>query len=87
MIYNIGIMFRVTYLLWNKQRECTYRFLWIHPFPNGNGRFSRLVSDMYLKGLRCKHPVWPSDLQNDGPIRKKYINTLKSADSGDFQAF
>ena len=62
-----------------------YRLVWIHPFPNGNGRFSRLVADMYLKSLRCEHSVWPSDLQNDGPIRKKYIDTLKAADKGDFQ--
>ena len=61
-----------------------HRLVWIHPFPNGNGRFARLIADMYLKSLGCTHPTWPVDLQNDSPDRKRYINTLKAADKGDF---
>ena len=26
-----------------------HRLVFIHPFPNGNGRFSRLISDRYLR--------------------------------------
>lgn len=62
-----------------------HRLVWIHPFPNGNGRFARLVSDMYLKGCRGKHPNWPTNLQENAVERKKYISTLKAADEGNFE--
>ena len=61
-----------------------HRLVFIHPFENGNGRFSRLVSDRFLLAWRCTHPIWPSHLNQDSMERKKYIQALKSADSGDY---
>lgn len=62
-----------------------HRLVFIHPFMNGNGRFSRLVADRYLKGWHCTPPKWPTDLQEDGKLRKLYIDSLKSADNGDYE--
>lgn len=62
-----------------------HQLVYIHPFPNGNGRFSRLVSDRYLKACKCSFPNWPVDLNQDGQSRKRYIAALKSADIGDYQ--
>jgi Fic-DOC domain mobile mystery protein B len=61
-----------------------HRLVSIHPFENGNGRFSRLVSDRFLLAWRCPHPLWPSHLNQESMERKKYIQALKSADNGDY---
>ena len=61
-----------------------HRLVFIHPFENGNGRFSRLIADRFLLAFRCQHPIWPSHLNQEGVVRKDYIKTLKSADRGDY---
>lgn len=63
-----------------------HRLVWIHPFQNGNGRFSRLVSDRYLKAWKCPFPTWPTELNRDGRCRNCYIAALKEADAGDYEA-
>ncbi len=63
-----------------------HRLVFIHPFENGNGRFSRLVSDRFLLAFRCPYPIWPNHLNQEGVVRKDYILTLKSADRGDYTA-
>lgn len=55
----------------------------IHPFENGNGRFSRLVADRFLLSWKCPYPIWP-DLNLEGLTRKDYIHTLKFADKGEY---
>ncbi len=60
-----------------------HRLVFIHPFENGNGRFSRLISDRFLFCCNCEYPIWPADLNQDGKIRNEYIRSLKSADKGD----
>lgn len=61
-----------------------HRLVFIHPFENGNGRFSRLIADRFLLAFRCQYPMWPSHLNQEGVVRKDYIKTLKSADKGDY---
>jgi Fic-DOC domain mobile mystery protein B len=68
-----------------KAARVHHRLVYIHPFENGNGRFSRLVSDRCLLAWNCKHPIWPTDLNRNGGARKKYIQTLISADRGDYE--
>jgi Fic-DOC domain mobile mystery protein B len=60
-----------------------HRLVYIHPFENGNGRFSRLIADRFLLAFRCSYPMWPN-LNQEGLERKDYIQTLKSADRGDY---
>jgi Fic-DOC domain mobile mystery protein B len=60
-----------------------HRLVFIHPFENGNGRFSRLVADRYLVAYKCPYPHWPS-LQDNGKLRSTYIQSLKDADNGDY---
>lgn len=61
-----------------------HRLVCIHPFENGNGRFSRLVADRYLMYWGCDHPIWPVELQKDGSSRDVYLQCLKSADKHDY---
>ena len=60
-----------------------HRLVFIHPFENGNGRFSRLIADRYLAAYHCSYPSWPHILQDNGEARLLYIQSLKAADRGD----
>ena len=60
-----------------------YQLVRIQPFQNGNGRFSRLVADRYLKAWKCQFPIWPIEIQNNGKLRKQYLSSLKSIDTAD----
>ncbi len=60
-----------------------HRLVHIHPFSNGNGRFSRIVADRYLKAMKCIFPIWPQEIQRNSNARKDYILSLKKADTGD----
>lgn len=63
-----------------------HRLVLIHPYSNGNGRFSRLIADRYLKAWKSPFPSWPIDITKDGKCRKNYITALKKADEGDYTA-
>lgn len=67
-----------------KSARIHHRLVYIHPFENGNGRFSRLIADRALLCWRCPHPIWPEDLHCNGSSRKKYIQALQSADKGNY---
>jgi Fic-DOC domain mobile mystery protein B len=57
----------------------------IHPFPNGNGRWSRLAADLLVTHLGGERFSWgAADLQARGDVRTHYIDALKSADKYDF---
>jgi Fic-DOC domain mobile mystery protein B len=63
-----------------------HRLTAIHPFPNGNGRHARLMTDILLVHL-LKQPrfTWGSgNLVNAGECREQYINTLRAADRHDY---
>lgn len=58
-----------------------HRLVWIHPFPNGNGRMARLATDIFLKYQGEKPFTWGSEnLISAGDARAKYIAALKKAD-------
>ncbi|MDI9319075.1 MAG: mobile mystery protein B [Phycisphaerales bacterium] len=63
-----------------------HRLVWVHLFPNGNGRHSRMMTDCILIGLLNSQPFsWGSgNLVEAGEIRKKYITALKLADTHDY---
>ncbi|MBS0615380.1 MAG: mobile mystery protein B [Verrucomicrobia bacterium] len=63
-----------------------YRLAFIHPFEDGNGRFSRLVADRYLKAHGCSHAIWPEQLHKECDARSKYIAALEMADAGDLES-
>ncbi|MDP8269635.1 MAG: mobile mystery protein B [Candidatus Tenebribacter davisii] len=59
-----------------------HRLVEIHPFPNGNGRHARLMTDLLLENiLNCTRFSWGSEnLSKTSNIRQKYIDALKEAD-------
>ncbi|MBY0407269.1 MAG: mobile mystery protein B [Rickettsiales bacterium] len=62
-----------------------HRAVWIHPFPNGNGRWSRMLSDIWLKQHGKHLPIWPAEMNRESPIRSDYIRAVKEADRGNFE--
>ena len=57
----------------------------IHPFPNGNGRVSRLMADFLLQKLENKSLYWgDTNLVNVSEVRSRYIAALRKADAGDY---
>jgi Fic-DOC domain mobile mystery protein B len=61
-----------------------HRLVSVHPFPNGNGRWSRLVADMLIVRLGGSRFTWGgADLRTVGTARDSYIAALKAADNQD----
>jgi Fic-DOC domain mobile mystery protein B len=58
-----------------------YRLVVIHPFPNGNGRWSRLASDALVVALGERRFTWGgASLTEAGQVRRDYIAALQAAD-------
>lgn len=61
-----------------------HRLVSIHPFPNGNGRWSRMAADLLIVQLGGERFGWgKSNLQVVGEVRKAYIDALHAADDHD----
>lgn len=61
-----------------------HRLVAIHPFPNGNGRHSRLMADLLVMELGQVRFSWGrTNLQRAGDVRRRYIDALGAADSHD----
>jgi Fic-DOC domain mobile mystery protein B len=60
-----------------------HRLVVIHPFPNGNGRWSRLATDVLARTLSTEPPTWGAGLR-PALARREYIEALRKADSGEF---
>lgn len=59
-----------------------HRLVWIHPFPNGNGRHARLLADVIaVKNGRERFSWGMKELKDLGPARAEYIRYLKTADA------
>ena len=58
-----------------------HRLVFIHPFPNGNGRLSRLAADLLAVQLGQDRFTWGSgNLAAIAELRRRYIDALKAAD-------
>jgi Fic-DOC domain mobile mystery protein B len=63
-----------------------HRLVYIHAFPNGNGRHARLMADLFIMQLGHTPFTWGSrkDLMHSSSTRLEYISSLKLADSGHY---
>ena len=63
-----------------------HRAVQIHPFQNGNGRWSRMLANIYLRQNSSMPVKWQEDLLSKvNPNRDEYIQALKKADEGDYK--
>ena len=62
-----------------------HRAVQIHPFLNGNGRWSRLLANIWLKLHKQPLTDWPEDsIGATSVIRNDYLAAVRAADSGDY---
>ena len=62
-----------------------HRLVTIHPFPNGNGRHSRLMTDLLLVQAGRPRFSWgEKNLTTVSPTREQYIKALRNADKRDY---
>ena len=56
-----------------------------HPFPNGNGRHSRLMADLLIVRLGGRPFSWGGNVELISPsqTRSAYLSALRAADAGD----
>jgi fido (protein-threonine AMPylation protein) len=58
--------------------------VWIHPFPNGNGRHARLMADLLIEKLGGAAFSWGGgSLADVSKLRTRYIAALQAADGYD----
>lgn len=64
-----------------------HALVWIHPFPNGNGRHSRMMADALLQQLGAKTFSWGGggNLANPSVVRARYLSALRAADANKFE--
>jgi Fic-DOC domain mobile mystery protein B len=63
-----------------------HRLVLVHPWPNGNGRWARLVADTLLRALDAPPFTWGSRASGvaHASARIAYLDALRAADRGDF---
>lgn len=63
-----------------------HRLVSIHPFPNGNGRHARLITDLLLERILRQSPFTWGGMSGvpQGEVRAAYLDALRSADTGDY---
>ena len=82
------------FLFWDKNKSFNvyeiaarlhHRAVQIHPFQNGNGRYSRMLANIYLRQKGLMPVKWQDDLlASENPKRSEYIEALKKADNRDY---
>jgi Fic-DOC domain mobile mystery protein B len=57
----------------------------IHPFLNGNGRWSRLLANIWLRLHGVPITEWPEpEVGAVSPIREDYLKAIQQADGGEY---
>ena len=66
-----------------------HQLVWIHAFPNGNGRHARLMADILTVRLGLPRMTWGGGtvaLTSVGAVREAYLTALRAADRGHFES-
>ncbi|MEO8488983.1 mobile mystery protein B [Pseudomonas sp.] len=64
-----------------------HRLVWLHAFPNGNGRHARLMTDCLLRQCGLAPFSWGrGNLVTANEVRQRYIQALRAADANDYTA-
>ena len=75
-----------TYDVLERSVRLHHKAVYIHPFDGGNGRWSRLLGNIYLK--QNEHPLvkWPEETigTEESVARDAYLSAVKRADTSDF---
>lgn len=62
-----------------------HKLVYIHPYPNGNGRHARLATDLLLISMGRERFTWGSaNLVDVSETRAQYVAALRAADNHDY---
>ncbi|MCG8042449.1 MAG: mobile mystery protein B [Candidatus Thiodiazotropha endolucinida] len=62
-----------------------HKLVWIHAYPNGNGRHARLATDLLLTALGRERFTWGRvNLVDASETRQAYVAALRAADAHDY---
>ncbi|HWL11201.1 MAG TPA: mobile mystery protein B [Planctomicrobium sp.] len=62
-----------------------HRVVQIHPFLNGNGRWARMLANIWLSRHESPLVLWPEEtIGSISVIRDEYLQAIRSADQGNF---
>ena len=76
-----------TFDIYETATRIHHRAVQIHPFKNGNGRWSRMLANIYLRQNGSMPVKWQEDLlSKENHKRDAYIQALKSADNGEYNS-
>lgn len=72
---------------WDEQAvRFHHELVWIHAFPNGNGRHARLATDQLLLRNGQTRFTWGSvSLVENSLTRQEYMTALREADAGNYE--
>lgn len=63
-----------------------HRLVWVHPFPNGNGRHARLSADLLLHFHGGQKLTWGGKhLIRESDLRREYLASLREADNRSYE--
>lgn len=63
-----------------------HKLVWIHCYPNGNGRHGRLATDLLLASMNRPRFTWGSaNLVDVSETRLRYVAALRAADGHDIR--
>ncbi len=70
---------------WEEQAaRLHHRAVQIHPFVNGNGRWARMLANIWLRRNFQPLTLWPVTVDKESPIRGQYLDAVKRADDMDY---
>ena len=81
------VRFQIEYRSWSIDEISArfhHRLVYIHPFPNGNGRCARTMTDLLLHRSGHQRFQWGAGLEKVGEARSRYISALQAADRNDY---
>jgi Fic-DOC domain mobile mystery protein B len=62
-----------------------HRAVFIHPFKNGNGRWARLLANIWLRLHDAPITLWPEQTVGaQSIVRREYLAAIRAADRGDY---
>jgi Fic-DOC domain mobile mystery protein B len=64
-----------------------HKLVWVHCFPNGNGRHARLGADLLIVQLQGERFTWGgASLEAASKVRSRYLESLRKADEHNYDA-
>jgi len=73
-----------SYALDEQAARLHHRLTWIHPFPNGNGRTSRAMANLFLASRGLPPFSWGANIGvPPHEVRARYLEAVRAADGHD----